>query len=105
MQRELLFLALATTILVLGTSSKAQAWVGPSSAYYGAQSGPYYAGYGYGAHTGEAAYGGYYSYTPSYSGGYAAGGYHYYGTYGGGYRAGAYREDDDADAYFLLQKD
>ncbi len=53
MQWKLLFLALATIILVLGTSSKAQAWgayhagythVGPSGAYhagYTAAAGPH----------------------------------------------------------------
>jgi hypothetical protein len=120
MKRQVLSLALAAAVAVLGTSSEAQAWgaahagythVGPGGVYhqgytaargpYGAYGGAYRGGYGYGARYGGGYYGGYHAYTPYYyggyraytpyySGGYAAGGYHYGGAYGG-YRAGVYR--------------
>jgi hypothetical protein len=104
MRRSFLFLALAATFLMLGTSSRAQAWgayhvgytqvgyggiyhygrtvgVGPYGAYYGGRD------LGYGAYGGLPRYGGYRAYSPYYSGGYALGGYNY-GIY---YRAGVYR--------------
>ncbi len=119
--RSILLSALATTLLMLGTTSKAQAWgaahagythVGPSGVYhtgytsvatprgdysgghtsaYGYGGSSYHSGYGSGAGYGAAS-GGYHSYSTGYGGGYAAGGYHY-GSYGGygGYGAGVYR--------------
>ncbi len=111
MKRHLFGLALAATLLVLGTASRAHAWgayhvgythVGPggvqhwgrtagfgpyggfSTGHAGAYGyGGYHAGYGYGYHAG---YGGY-----GYHAGYGYGGYHPYApAYGGGYAVGGY---------------
>ena len=106
MKRQLLFLALAATALVLGTSAKAHAWgaahvgythVGPSGVqHYGATAarGPYgsYSGShasAYGASGGAYHEGGYSS--ASRYGGNSSSGYHSYsGGYSSGYAAGGY---------------
>jgi hypothetical protein len=111
MKRSSIFPGLAALALLLATTAKVQAWgaahvgfthVGPNGVqHYGATEvrGPYgsYGGAHYGAygggesyHAGYGASSGYHPYTPTYSGGYAAGGYHY-GTFGPTYGAGVYR--------------
>jgi hypothetical protein len=104
--RQILFVALGATLMVLGTSNKAQAWgayhvgythVGYGGAYHYGRTGGYspYRGYSsYGSYGYRSDYRSpYYSnqlYPPR-NGVYGYGGYHYGGYYGGGYGAGVYR--------------
>jgi hypothetical protein len=104
--RHTFFLALATVLMALGTSNKAQAWgayhvgythVGYGGAYHYGRTEAYrpYGDYGGASmyHYGYGGYGAYgnrssYYYPPRPGLGY--GGYHYGGYYGG-YRSGVYR--------------
>jgi hypothetical protein len=105
MLRKTLFLTLAALLLVLVTSTKAQAWgcyhagfthVGYGGVqHYGRTGFGGYGGYGGFSHYGSTSYGGYHYGSTSYGGeryGGAYGGYHYGGSYShggyGGYRYG-----------------